>query len=298
MSNPTKRSKIAISVALLTAFFGAGVALWVSSSTAEQVVNPHANVLSIGGSVTEIAYALGQGHRLVARDTTSSYPKQANDLPDVGYMRALSPEGVLSVNPKLILSEEGAGPKETIDILEAADIPFIIIPEAFSRDGVVAKIHAVGTALDVEDRADAMAADVAAKLDAAIAKAAAHDGAPKKVLFILSTQGGRILASGTHSAADGIIRLAGGVNAITAFEGYKPLTDEAVSAAAPDVILMMDRGGDHGIADDELFTMPSIVTTPAAKQRAVVRMDGLYLLGFGPRTADAILDLNTALYGE
>lgn len=276
----------------------AGLTSLGALAASAQQAEPVADVLSIGGSVTETVYALGQGDRLVARDTTSSYPEQAKDLPDVGYMRALSPEGVLSVAPKLILSEEGAGPQETIDILEAANIPFVTIPEVFSRDGVIAKIRAVGQALDVEDRANVLADDVGAKLDAAIAKAAAHDGDPKKVLFILSTQGGRIMASGTGSAADGIIRMAGAVNAITAFEGYKPLTDEAISAAAPDVILMMDRGGDHGAADDELFAMPSIVTTPAAQHRAVVRMDGLYLLGFGPRTADAILDLNTALYGE
>jgi len=29
-----------------------------------------------------------------------------------------------------------------------------------------------------------------------------------------------------------------------------------------------------------------------------VRMDGLYLLGFGPRTADAVTDLHAALYAD
>ncbi|MEM8981268.1 MAG: hemin ABC transporter substrate-binding protein, partial [Pseudomonadota bacterium] len=79
-------------------------------------------------------------------------------------------------------------------------------------------------------------------------------------------------------------------------EGYKPLTDEAVSAAAPEVILMMDRGGDHGAANEELFSMPSLISTPAAQTQNVIRMNGLYLLGFGPRTAQAISDLNASLY--
>ena len=68
--------------------------------------------------------------------------------------------------------------------------------------------------------------------------------------------------------------------------------------SAPDVILMMDRGGDHGVADDELFAMPPIRLTPAAQTRSVVRMDGLFLLGFGPRTADAVTALSNALYGK
>ncbi|MDZ7709605.1 MAG: hypothetical protein U5K36_05635 [Roseovarius sp.] len=90
--------------------------------------------------------------------------------------------------------------------------------------------------------------------------------------------------------------MAGAVNAVTEFEGYKQMTDEAVTASAPDAILMMDRGGDHAIADDVLLSMPAIRTTPAARTETVIRMQGLYLLGFGPRTAQAARDLNAALY--
>ena len=105
------------------------------------------------------------------------------------------------------------------------------------------------------------------------------------------------MASGSGTAADGIIKLAGAENAVVGFEGYKILTDEAVTAAAPDVILMMDRGGDHSVTDQVLFSMPAMIPTPAATDGAVVRMNGLYLLGFGPRTAEAVNDLSTALYG-
>ena len=115
-------------------------------------------------------------------------------------------------------------------------------------------------------------------------------------MLTLSSHGGRILASGTGTGANGIIEMAGGVNAVSSFEGYKPLSDEAASAAAPVVILMMDRSGDHSSDNEALFAMPAIATTPAAQTQSVVRMNGLYLLGFGPRTADAVLDLNAALY--
>ncbi|MEL6991483.1 MAG: ABC transporter substrate-binding protein [Pseudomonadota bacterium] len=255
------------------------------------------NVLAIGGSVTEIIYALGEGDRLIGRDSTSSYPPEAASLPDVGYMRALAPEGVLSVGPGMIISEDGAGPPETIEVLQAANIPFITVPDGYSAEGIVEKILTVGEALDVEAASIALADEVRTKLDAAerAAEAAAED-APKRVLFILSAQDGRIMASGTNTAASGIIEMAGGVNAVTAFEGYKPMSDEAVIAAAPDVILMMDRSGDHFVANEDLFALPAIATTPAAQTQSVVRMNGLYLLGFGPRTADAVLDLTAALY--
>lgn len=269
-----------------------GLALLASPSLAAD------RVLTVGGSITEIAFALGQGDRLVARDATSTFPAEAEDLPDVGYMRALSPEGVLSLAPDLIIAEEGAGPAETIEVLETARVPIVIVEDDPSVEGLLQKIRMVGDALGASAEANALSEQVADELERAqINVETLSAGEKKKVLFILSTQGGRILASGTNTAASSIIEMAGGVNANTGFEGYKPITEEAVAAIAPDAILMMDRGGDHDTAADELFEMPALAGTPAAKNEAVVRMDGLFLLGFGPRTAQAVTDLSAALYG-
>ncbi|MFC4671650.1 hemin ABC transporter substrate-binding protein [Seohaeicola nanhaiensis] len=263
-----------------------------------QANEPAGAIVSIGGAVTEIVFALGAGDRLVARDTTSVYPEAALALPDVGYMRALSPEGVLSVGPDLILADQNAGPPETVEVLKDAEVAMVQIPDVFTGEGVQAKIRTIGAAIGVEDKAEALATDVAARLEAAQAQAEARaGGAKKRVLFVLSAAGGRIMASGSGTAAAAMIELAGAENAVTGFEGYKPLTDEAVISAAPDAILMMDRGGDHDSPVDQLVALPWIAATPAGQARAVVRMDGLYLLGFGPRIPEAVADLNAALYG-
>jgi len=198
------------------------------------MAEPAQRVIGVGGSVTETIYALGAGDRLVARDTTSTYPEAAMALPDVGYMRRLSPEGVLSVAPDLIIAEEGAGPAETVQILEEAAIPFVTIPAGFDSLGVAVKIRAVGAALGLEDKADILARDIEAKIGEVAAKSEAID-TPVRVLFVLSAAGGRLMASGQGTAADAVIGLAGGVNAVEGFPGYKQLTDEAVLAAQPDV---------------------------------------------------------------
>lgn len=274
-------------------------ALVLAAALVSGTAQAQERVVSIGGSVTEIVHALGQGDRLIARDTTSTYPEGVTALPDVGYLRALSPEGVLSTAPDLVLAEEGAGPPEALEVLENASIPVVIVPNDPSTSGVLAKIRAIGDALAAEAEAEALAIAIGERLDQVQARIA---GLPqegrKRVLFILSTQGGRILASGSGTSADAMIALAGGVNAVTGFSGYKPLTDEAVIEAAPDAILMMARGGDHVADDAELLAMPAISVTPAAETGSVIRMDGLYLLGFGPRTADAVADLAAALYDE
>lgn len=258
---------------------------------------PQDRIVSIGGSVTEIIYALGEEDRLVARDTTSIYPDIALTLPNVGYIRALSAEGVLSVQPTLIISEDGAGPPETISVLQEAAISMVTIPDDYSKAGIVAKILAVGEALNVPEKARVLAHKVETDLDHIRAIVQTKSGDPKRVLFILSTQGGRITASGKNTAANGIINMAGGQNAITSFEGYKQVTAEAIAAAAPDVILMMDRNGGHSSALEELFALPSLITTPAAAKGALVRMNGLLLLGFGPRTPMAVEQLNAAING-
>lgn len=254
-------------------------------------------VITLGGSITEIAVALGAEDRLVARDTTSTFPESVLALPDVGYIRALSPENILALDPGLILAEGDAGPPEAVEVLKAAGIPFVLVPEANDPAGVLAKIDAVAQALELRAEGAALETSVKAGLERA-EQQAIDVTAPKRVLFILSLQGGRVMAGGTETGAEGIIRLSGAVNAATGFQGYKPMTDEAVLVAAPDAILMMDREGDLAIGDAEVLAHPALSQTPAAKAGAIFRMDGMLMLGFGPRTPEAALALHNALYGS
>jgi iron complex transport system substrate-binding protein len=264
---------------------------------AQDALPDTSRLVTIGGSLTEIVYALGEQERLAARDSTSLYPAEALSLPDVGYMRQLSPEGVLSVRPSAIIALEGSGPPEAMDVLKAASVPLVEVPDEFDKAGVLGKIDIVGKALGVEDKAQALAAKVSADLDEA--ESLTKDIADRRrVLFVLSFQDGRILASGGGTAADGIIRMAGGINAVSGFEGYRPLADEALVEAAPDIVLMMDRGGDHAMTDAQLAAHAALAATPAGKDGRIVRLDGSYLLGFGPRTAGAVRDLARALYGD
>lgn len=279
---------------MIRAALALGLALAPLAAAAQE------RVVSLGGSVTELIVALGEGDRLVGRDTTSTEPESIRALPDLGYVRALSPEGVLSVRPDLILAEEGAGPPGTVELLQAGGVPFVTVPDASDAAGLARKVMVVGEALGVEDRAATLAATLTGEL--AQLAAETEGRSPPRVLFVLAAEGGRILAGGSGTAAEAMIRLAGGANAIEGYEGYKPVTDEALAAAAPDVILMMNRGaGDPESEPNDakaiarLLSQPALAATPAGRAGRVVRMDGLYLLGFGPRTAEAARELAAAL---
>lgn len=255
------------------------------------------HIISIGGSVTEIVFALGEEDRLIARDTTSVYPEAALKLPDVGYIRRLAPEGVLSAKPSMIITLEGAGPPEAVDVIKSSDIPFIEIAERYSKEGVISKILAIGNALGVEHKAQDLANKVKADFEK-IQPAIDAIAQTKKVLFVLSNNGGKILAAGANTSAEGMIKMAGAENALVSMEGYKPATDEAILKAAPDVIVMMDRHGSDGTTPDDILLHPAILGTPAGQSKSLIKMDGLYLLGYGPRTGQAVLELSQKIYGQ
>jgi iron complex transport system substrate-binding protein len=253
-----------------------------------------ARIVSIGGAVTEILYDLGLEDRIVAVDTTSTAPPRAlAEKPNVGYMRALAAEGVLSTGPTLIVATEGAGPPEVMEVLGASSVPLVLVDDATTPEAVTGRIRFLAAALGAEERGEALAGTVE-KGFADLAKVRAGIRTPARVLFVISLRDGVPMAAGTGTAADSIIGLAGGVNVAAGFEGYKPMSEEAVLAAAPDVVLMMTSGA-HAAGGDVLAS-PAFRGTPAAANGRLVTMDGQSLLGFGPRTPEVARALAAELH--
>jgi len=243
-------------------------------------------IVSVGGSVTEILYALDLGGRVIATDTTSIYPAAAEELPKVGYMRALAAEPLVALKPDLILAEADAGPPAVLRQVKEAGLPLVLMPDDPTPEGVVAKVRAVAKASGKESEGEALAAALAARFEDLRQERAKMREQPR-VLFLLSHSGGT-MAAGDDTSAASIVALAGGRNALAgAFSGYKPLSPEAAVTAAPDVVLLTNQGleaigGRPGLAAD-----PALGLTSAVQEERIVAMDALLLLGFGPRTPEA-----------
>lgn len=282
-------------IAATTISTGAAETNATGANTPEATTPDVSRVVSIGGSVTEILYALELENRVIAVDTTSVYPPEAlKEKPNVGYMRALSAEGVLALEPNLIVAIDGAGPPDAVNVIKSASTPMVTIPDEPTPNGITRKIRAVAAAMNEAKRGEKLVAKVAGEFTW-LKRITSGLEQRARVLFILSLRGGRPVVAGSNTAAEGILVLAGAENAIRGFSGYKPITDEAIIAAAPDVILLMSREG-HKVSAEQLFAYPALRTTPAGKNKRVVIMDGQYLIGFGPRTARAAGDLAAALY--
>ncbi|MEW6435997.1 MAG: ABC transporter substrate-binding protein [Pseudomonadota bacterium] len=251
-------------------------------------------IVAIGGAITETLYALGQEQKIVGVDTTSLYPPHAlRDKPNVGYFRAFSVEGVLSLKPTLVIAAESAGPPDSLKLLQDSKVAIARLPDAFTAAGVEAKIKLIGHLAQADAAAATLAETVSRGFSEVNARRAKVSGRTR-VLFIIAMQSGRPIVAGRSTAADAMIGLAGGLNVAADFSGYKPMNDESILAAAPDVIVMMANGNRPSNA--QIFQLPAFKATPAAAHQRLVALDGLYLLGFGPRTPQACEDLLSAFY--
>ena len=254
-------------------------------------------VVVLNGDLTEVVYALGMGDYVVGADVSATYPPEAREKQNIGYQASLNAEGIISLEPTLILGNENAGPPEVIEQIKSLGIPVVILPDVSSIDGVAVKIQSVADALGVPERGRALAAETQASIDEAIALAAGAEEHPKVAFLYLRGAQVQMLA-GDGSRADLLIEAAGGVDAGTeaGVTDYVPVTPEALVTANPDILLVMDSGLESVGGIDGLLGIPGIAETTAGASRAVVSFDDQYLLGFGPRTGAVLHELVRAIH--
>jgi iron complex transport system substrate-binding protein len=246
-------------------------------------------VVSLGGTVTEIVYDLGQGERLVADDLSSLYPEAATKLPRVGYYRAVPLEGVLSMKPDLVLASEHAGPPKVLDRIRALGVKVSIVSDKPSLASLYKRVEQIAAQLGVPEKGRALLDKIRTSIEAA----QSMPGTSRRVLLVMNRTG-QLLAAGGNTAANEILTLAGLKNVLADQKGYKPVSAESVAALAPDMIVITTASMQASNGKAAFLARPGIAMTPAAKQHRVVAMDDLLILGLGPRTGQAIRALKQA----
>ncbi len=247
---------------------------------------PPTRVVTLGGTVTEIVYQLGQGGKLVGDDLSSLYPEAATKLPRVGYYRSVPVEGVLSLKPDLVLASEQAGPPDSLKRLADVGVRVVTVSDAPSVDSLKSRIRGIADALGVAPAGERMVEDVTREL----ARAEAVPATRARALLLINRTGSP-QGAGRDTAANEVMHLAGLVNVLQDQHGYKPLSAEAMGALAPDLIIVTQASLDAGGGMDAFLRMPGIASTQAAAKRRIVVMDDLLILGMGPRLPLALTQL-------
>lgn len=287
----------ALAIGIAAQATGVSLAAEVKDATGEIVQTADTSrLLSIGGDTTEILYALGFGDKVVAVDTSSQFPPEVLSKKKVGYMRALSTEGVLSTGATLILASWHAGPPEVVRALRGSSVPLVILPESEGPASLIEKVRLVGKALDAEEKAHELASQLQSQFDAL---AADRDkiSEPVRALLVLSVSSGRALVGGKHTTADVMLKLAGATNAANSLNGYRPVSDEALIEMAPQVIIAAQRSPQEKVAED-IAALPGFKAIGVGEKVPIITMDASYLLGFGPRAPQAAGELMAQLYPQ
>lgn len=257
-------------------------------------------IVCLSKHLTEMVFALGKGSSIVACDLSSTYPDSAALLKTVGYHRALSAEGIISMNPDLVIHSNDIGPEGIQEQLTKAGLRVKIFGGANTLDSARLLVAALGNFFGEEKKADS----IVRTLDADIAKAAAtlqarqikdsptvmiiHFGRANNVYFVMS---------GRNGVGDKMITMAGGKVAAYDAKGARQISAEAVAAANPDIIIATDFGYDQ-MGNMEKFAagVPGVSLTNAAKNKRIYRFEEHDLVYFGPRSGENIIKLMNLIH--
>lgn len=243
-------------------------------------------IVSLNGSVTEIIYAMGSQKELIGVDVTSTFPAEAEKLTNLGHVRKLAIESLIGLNPThVVLLDDEVAP-DLASKLKQAKIEIVTFKRPNSLEESKTLIKDVSTWLGKKEQAN----ELIASIDARMKELKKLENKPK-VLFVYARGAGTLMVAGENTPMEKMILLAGGENAGKGFVDFKPLTSESVIAANPDVILMFESGA-QSLGPDGIFKVPGVEITNAGKNKALIQMDGQLLSGFGPRVAEAIIELN------
>lgn len=247
-------------------------------------------IITAGGTLTEIVYALGHGDAIVATDRTSTYPASMQALPSIGYRNQIQAEGILSLGPDWMIIEEGYLNDDVVTQLQNSGKEVHIFPKPQSTEEAIAVIERLGELLSEEEKSAQLVKQLKADLEELSALKAADERRPT-VAFIMSRGPEMVFLAGKNTFADAIIDLSGAIPVAVDFEGMKPLTPEALPALNPDYILLFESGFQSLGGKEGLRAIQGITETEAWKKDQLIAMDGHYISAFGPRLGQAAIEL-------
>ena len=236
-------------------------------------------IISAGSAVTELLIALGKQDQIVAVDITSEVPSKT-ELPKIGYHRNLSAEGLLALNPSLVIGSDEMGPKNVLDQISNAGVSVDVINSSPTPEGLLERIDDIASITHSEQKAQALKTNIQQTIQALEINRSTLQR-KQKVLFLLVHEGRPANVAGANTVPNAIIQLAGGLNpAAQKIDSYKPLSTESMLEMQPDIILVSGRSLDKIGGIETIFDkMPLLAATPAGKSKNIIPIDGHAIIG-------------------
>lgn len=211
-----------------------------------ELERPAQRIISLAPSMTELLFSLGAGPRIVGVMAFSDYPPAATDIPVVGQSDLLDMEGILALQPDLIVAWKTGNPRSAIARLQALGIP-VYIAEPVSLASIAVELENLARLTGLEEQGKTIAADFLAALnDLAQANADKTD-----VRVFYQVWDSPLISVGGAELINDIIRLCGGRNIFADLPVGPKVSVEAVLSRNPDTIIAsgMDAGRPQWLDD-------------------------------------------------
>ena len=220
---------------------------------------------------------------MIAVDISSKYPSKVTSLPQVGYLRAISSEGILSMYPDLILTTSEIGPPKVIEQIKDSGVDIQIFESPQDFEGIIQLISNVGKYLNVAEKANKLNEKILTMKNRLDIEKSKYEDKPK-IIFFYNPSENSYLAAGSGTRGDYLIEFIGGENVFSnEFSKYKKITKEDVVSFNPDIILV---GSSRSQNIDQLLSIftdkVEFETVNAVKNNRVIYADVGKYLTFGP----------------
>lgn len=253
-------------------------------------------IVSLAPSNTEIVCALDACDRLVGVTDFDDYPAEVADIPDVVIVAVVDIELVVDADPDLILAAGNElTPGSVITELTDLGYPVLVLyPESLAE--VLDNVELVGEAINARDQADALVADLQARI-AAVADAVAGAARPR-TFYEVGDFEGVIYTAGRNSFLASLITLAGG-EPITGDPLTTSIALEDLLAADPELILLGDAAYDPSVTPESVAARPGWGSMSAVQNGQVVVMaEDPVITRPGPRIVDGLEALARAIHPD
>ena len=247
-------------------------------------------IISTDAAVTDLLFDFNLQDHLVAIDVTSQLPEGFRKTPNIGYHRNLSAEGLLSLNPSIIIGSELMGPNKVIQTLTQAKVNFLQLPMAKTSAALQHNINQVATKLQQQTKADALNKEI----DAKVTYLKAHALKNERIAFLLSMDPNKLRLAGKNTNGSALIKLLGAKN-ISTFENYRNVSAESLLAMNPTTLIVAGRS-DMSVVDELLEAQNVLRYSTAGKHNKIISIDGRVLVsGLSVAAIDEALRISKQL---
>ncbi|HEU5088158.1 MAG TPA: cobalamin-binding protein [Roseiflexaceae bacterium] len=245
-------------------------------------------IVSLAPSITELAFALDLGSRMVAVDDFSNYPADAAGLPKIGGSNgAYNYEQIVALKPDVVLAAGITAP-DAVSKLEALNVPVVVIGSPDTTfESILSDITLLGAITGAEDKATALTGSMQARLDTLKATLAKATSTPTVFWELDATDPGKPYTVGPGNFVDDIITLAGGKNIFAGADSpYPQVSAEQIVASDPAIIILADAN--YGTTPEQVAQRSGWETIAAVREQQVFPIDDDLVSRPGPRVIDGI----------